>query len=67
MLHVSLGGSFEGAIIGELKVVDGVRLNLGLPLKSPAHSFKRVGQHSGEHQAEEGRGEDIARLTSFET
>ena len=35
MLHVSLGGSVEGAIIGEQKVVDSVRLNLGLRLQSP--------------------------------
>ena len=33
-LHVGLGGSVEGAIIGEKKVVDGVRL-LGLRLQSP--------------------------------
>ena len=37
MLHVSLKGSVEGTIIGEQKVVDGVRLNLGLRLQCVAY------------------------------
>ena len=35
MVHVGLGGSGEGANIGEQRVVIGVRLNLGLRLQSP--------------------------------
>ena len=81
ILHISLGGSVEGAIISEQKVVDGVRLNLGLRLQSPevedeavktpsdadsdVHDFKRVTQHGGEHQAEESRGENTALLDSI--
>lgn len=33
MLHICLGGSIEGRIIGEQEVVDDVRLNLGLRLQ----------------------------------
>ena len=81
MLHVSLGGSVEGAIIGEQNVVDGVRLNLGLRLQSPevedgaveapsdadsnAHASKRASQIGGQHPAEERRGENTALLDSI--
>ena len=34
MLHLGLGGSFQGAIICEQEVVVGVRFNLGLRLQS---------------------------------
>ena len=80
-LHGGLRGSVDCAIIGELKVVDGVRLNLGLRLQSPEvengavktpsdadsddHAFKRVSQHGGEDQAEERWGENTALLDSI--
>ena len=80
LLHVGLGSSVEGAIIGEQKVVDGVRLNLGLRLQSPevedgavktpsdadsdVHAFKCISQHGGEHQAEE-RWDENTTLLDF--
>ena len=81
MLHISLLGSVEGAIICEQKVVHGVGLNLGLRLQSPevedevvkmpseadsdVDAFKRASQHGGEHQTEEFRGENTALLDSI--
>ena len=70
MLYASLEVSVGDSIIGENKVVNGVRLNLGLRLQSPGvengavktpsavdvDDFKGVSQQGEEYQTEERRG-----------
>ena len=75
---VGLGGSVEGATIGEQKIVDGVRLNLVISLHPPdveegavktscdadsdVYAFKGVSHHGAENRAEEYRGESTTLL-----